>query len=174
MNGEVHGDSPEPGVALVWNVNLLCLVGASIGVVSAFVAWINEPPTIPGPWSNYREPSLIFMVANHYLYRGAAAVFLIGTLAAFASSLGGVLQTASLIVFAKGIIDSGGDPWLDGIDPQQTLNIGMYLGIVSCALVMTSLSSPLGTGCLRPGRSRNIRLMERLLTFTHSIVEKKP
>jgi hypothetical protein len=167
-------ESQEPSISLIWNVNLLCLIGACIGVVALFVAWINEPPTMPGPWHISWEPSVIYMVTNHYLYYGASAVFLIGTMAALASPLGGTLQTASLIIFAIGIIDSGSDLWLDGINPQQTLRIGMYLGIVSCTLVTTSLFSPLGTGKLRPGKSRKIRLIERLLTVTPPIAEKRP
>jgi hypothetical protein len=166
--------SLESGIGLVWNVNLLCIIGASIGVAAIFLTWIHEPPTMPGPPSIRYEPTVVYMVTNHYLYYGASAVFLIGTIAALASPLGGIMQSASLMVFAVGIIDSGSDPWLDGIDPQQELRVGMYLGIVSCTLVMTSLFSPLGTGRLSPGRSRRIRLMERLLTVSPSISEKSP
>jgi hypothetical protein len=174
MSDEWHDESREPGISIEWNVNLLCLIGASIGVVALFTAWINEPPSMPGPPSITLEPSIVYMVTNQYLYWGISAAFLIGTIAAFASPLGGILQSASLIAFAVGIVESGSDPWLDGIDPQQTLSVGMCLGIVSCTLVMTSLFSPLGTGSLRPVKPRKIRLMERLLTITPSIIEKRP
>lgn len=173
VNGEKHGNPPEPSIAIVWNVNLLCLVGACIGLVAAFVVWINEPPSIPGPPNIRWEPSVVYMVTNHYLYYGISAAFLVGTIVAFASPIGGIMQSASIVAFAIGIVESGNDPWVDGIDPQQTLRIGMYLGIVSCTLVMTSLISPLGIGDLRPGKGRKIRLMERLLTITPSIVEKR-
>lgn len=174
MSDEKQAELAESDTGPAWNVNLLCIVGASIGMVAVFVAWINEPPSMPGPPSIRWEPSIVYMVANHYLYYGISAAFLVGTAVAFASPLGGIVQSASLVAFAIGIVESGSDPWLDGIDPQQTLRIGMYLGIVSCALVITSLFSPLGTGSLRPGKSRKIRLMERLLTITPSVVEKRP
>ena len=169
-----QGNSHEPSIALVWNVNLLCLIGAGAGVVAAFVAWVNIPWIYAGHWPLRMEPTLVFMVVDRWAYYAAAAAFIVGTIVALGSPLGGVLQSASLITFAKGIVDSGNDPWLHEIDPQQTLNIGMYLGIASCALVMTSLFKPLGTGSLRPRGSRKVRLMERLLTITPSIVEKRP
>ena len=152
-------------------MNLLCIVGASLGVIAVFLTWINEPMTMPGPPDIRYEPTIVYMIVNHYLYYWASAAFLVGTVAAFATPLGGILQTGSLLVFAAGIIDSGSDPWLDGIDPQQELRAGMYLGIVSCTLVMTSLFSPLGTGHLRPGKSRRIVLIERLMTISPSIVK---
>jgi hypothetical protein len=174
MKDNQQGPQSGKSTSLAWNVNLLCILGACIGTVALFLVWIDEPPSMPGPPRIDWEPSIIYMISNHYLYYGISAAFLVGTAAAFASPLGGILQSASLVAFAIGIVESGSDPWLDGIDPQQTLRIGMYLGIVSCTLVMTSLFSPLGTGRLRPGKSRKIRLMERLLTITPSIVEKRP
>ena len=174
MSDEEQGLQIEGSIGLAWNVNLLCIFGASIGTIALFLVWIYEPPTIPGPRSVLSEPSLVFMITHQYLYYAAAVVFLLGTTAAFVTPLGGVMQSGSLVHFALGIIDSGSDPWLDGIDPQQTLKIGMYLGIVSCILVMTSLLSPLGIGNLSPAKSRKVKLIERLLTITPSIVEKRP
>ncbi len=177
MDDEDQGVQSEGSVALAWNVNLLCILGASIGVVSLFVAWIHVPPTI-GAWVGSSriqfEPSIVYMVTDRYIYYGAAAAFAVGTIAAFASPLGGILQSASLVIFALGMIDSGNELPLEGIDQQQTLMVGMCLGIVSCALVTTSLFKPLGTGSLHPRGPRKIRLMERLLTITPSIVEKRP
>lgn len=174
LSDEKQVELAESDTGPAWNVNLLCMVGASIGLLAVFVAWMNEPPGIPGPPDIRWEPSIAYMLANHYLYFGASAAFLVGTIVAFASPIGGILQSASLAAFAIGIVESGSDPWLDGIDPQQTLRVGMYLGIASCTLVLTSLFSPLGTGKLRPGKSRKIGLTERLLTVTPLVVEKRP
>lgn len=174
MTEEERNGSHETSMILTWNINLLCLIGASIGMVAVLVAWISEPLSIPSPPSIRWEPSIVYMVTNHYLYYGTSAAFLVGTIAAFVSPLGGILQSASLVAFAMGIIESGGDPWLDGIDPQQTLRVGMYLGIVSCTLVMTSLLTPIGTGSLSPGKARRIRLMERLLVITPPVVGNRP
>jgi hypothetical protein len=158
-------ESLNPDSCIVWNVNLLCGVGACIGVAALFLTWIYEPLHV----TIRNEPTIVYMVATQYLYYGAAVVFLIGTVVAFVSPLGGVLQVAGLIVFALGIVDSGNDQWLKGYDPQQELRIGMYLGIVSCSLVLASLFRPLGTGKLRPARVRHIRLVERLLTVSQSL-----
>ena len=155
-----------------WNVNMLCIVGAVIGVVAVFLTWIHEPPSMPSPPSIQYDPTIAYMVTNQYLYYGASVAFLVGTVAAFATPLGGVLQTGGLLVFAAGIIDSGNDLWLDGIDPQQELRAGMYLGIVSCTLVMTSLFSPLGTGGLRPGKSRRITPVQRLMTISPPVAKE--
>jgi hypothetical protein len=163
------GESLDPNVILLWNANLLCIVGACIGVAALFLTWIYDPPSMPGPRSIHFEPTIIYIVVLQYLYYGAATVFLIGTVAAFASPIGGILQSASLTVFAYGIVDSGNDTWLDGIDPQQQLRGGMYLGIASCAIILTSLFIPLGTGKLYPARPRSIRLVERLLTVSQTI-----
>jgi hypothetical protein len=162
-------ESLNSNVSRLWNVNLLCIIGACIGVAALFVAWIHEPPNMPGPPNIRYEPTIVYMVENQYLYYGAAVMFLIGTLTAFASPLGGVLQSGGLVLFAQGIIESGNDQWLDGIDPQQELRVGMCLGMASCSLVLTSLFSPLGTGRLRPARSRKVRLFERLLTISQSM-----
>lgn len=174
MKDKQQGLQGDQSISLAWNVNLQCILGASIGIVALFLVWIYEPPNMPGPPSVFSEPSIVFMITHQYLYYGAAVVFLLGTTSAFVTPLGGIMQSGSLAYFAFGVIDSGNDLWLDGIDPQQTLRIGMYLGIVSCTLVLTSLFAPLGIGNLRPGKSRKLRLMERLLTITPSIVEKRP
>jgi len=162
-------ESTDPNHIIVWNVNLLCVVGACIGVAAVFLTWIHEPPSMLGPRSIHYEPTIVYMVVTQYLYYGAATMFLLGTVAAFASPVGGIPQLASLMLFAQGIVESGDDPWLDGIDPQQRLRIGMYLGMASCFLVLSGLLSPLGTGKLRPGRCRSIRLVERFLTVSQSM-----
>jgi len=162
-------ESTNPNIIIVWNVNLLCVVGACIGVAALFLTWIYEPPSMPGPRSIHYEPTIVYMVVTQYLYYGAATMFLLGTVAAFASPIGGIPQLASLMLFAQGIVESGDDPWLDGIDPQQQLRLGMWFGMASCFLILASLFIPLGTGKLRPARSRNIRLVERFLTISQSM-----
>lgn len=162
------GEPSTPSIAVNLNVNILCIVGASIGIIALFLAWIHEPPTMPSPPDIRYEPTIAYMVSHEYLYYGASVAFLAGTVAAFVTPLGGIVQAGGLLAFAAGIIDSGGDPWLDGIDPQQELRAGMYLGIASCTLVITSLFSPLGTGRLRPGRQRKIEPKERMMTVSRS------
>jgi hypothetical protein len=161
-------ESADSSPRLVWSVNLLCIVGASIGVVAVFLGWIYIPPSIPtvGYWG---YPTIPYMVVIHCGYYGAATLFLLGVMIAFVSPIGGVLQSGSLVLFMTGIIESGDDPVLDGIDPQQKVWFGMAFGAVSCVVVLTSLFFPLGTGRLRFARSRGIRLGERLLTVTLSI-----
>ena len=167
--------SPEPGRAWAWDLNLLCIAGACVGVTALFLAWISESAA----WAvDSREPTILDMVVSQRatlvsgeVYSVAAALFLAGSISAFATPAGGILQSISLVVFAQGITESGNE--MMWIHPQE-LRIGMYLGVVSCCLVLTSLLSPLGTGTLRPGKSRKIGVVKRLLTITPSIVEKRP
>lgn len=163
------GKSPESHIRLIWSLNLLCVIGACMGVVALFVEWLYNPPTIPGPVDIRWHPTIVYMVTNHYLYYGAATAFLVGTVAAFVSPLGGAFQSVGVTAFALGMIESGDDLWLDGIDPQQELRIGMCLGMVSCALVVASLFAPVGTGRLRPSRERHISLADRFLTVSVSV-----
>jgi len=162
-------ESTNTRISIVWNVNLLCVVGACIGVAALFLEWIYEPPNMPTHLGMLNYPTILYMVVTRYLYYGAAVMFLLGTVIAFVSPIGGIPQLASLMVFAYGMVESGNDPRLDGFDPQQKIWIGMGLGIVSCALILTSLFTPWGTGNLRHPRSKNIRSVERLLTVTLSI-----
>ena len=165
----VRKEPHDCSLSIVRNINLLCVVGALVGVAALVLSWIYEPPSMLGPSSIRNEPTIVYMVANRYLYYGAAVLFLLGTASSFVSPLGGILQLASLGLFAQGMIGSGDDHWLDGIDPQQQIRAGICLGTASCVLILISLALPFGTGRLRPGRSRSIRLVERLLTISQSM-----
>jgi hypothetical protein len=166
-------ESDTSRITIVWNVNLLCIVGACIGVAALFLGWIYQPPSMPTHLGIRNYPTVLYMIVNQYMYYGAAALFLLGTVIAFVSPIGGIPQLASLMAFAYGMVASGYDPRLDGIDPQQKIWFGMGLGVVSCILILTSLFTPWGPGNMHPPRSKNIRFRERLLTVTLSIGSQK-
>ncbi len=148
------------------NVNLLCIAGACIGVAAMTVTWIYYPPNTPSPPSPYMEPSIVFMVSHQAIAFGASLLFSIGTLAAFASPLGGFLQISSMALFAWDVLESGNDRWLDGIDPQHQLRLGMYMGILSTAIVLASLLYPIGLGKMGVISRNKQTLVERILTVS--------
>ncbi len=150
------------------NVNLLCIAGACIGVAAMSFTWIYYPPSMLSPPDPRMTPSVVFMVSHQAIAFGAALLFLIGTLAAFASPLGGFLQISSLVLFGWDVVESGNGPWLDGIDPQHQLRLGMYLGILSAAIVMASLLCPIGPGRMRVIPRNKPTLVERILTVSRT------
>ena len=150
------------------NVNLLCIAGACIGIAAMTFTWVYYPPTMPSPPSPYMTPTILFMVSHHAIAFIAALLFVVGTASAFASPLGGFVQVSSLTIFAKDIIESANDPWLDGIDPQHQLQIGAWLGILSTTMVLTSLACPIGLGKMRADSWSELRLGQRILTVSRT------
>jgi hypothetical protein len=168
-----HQELANPDIVRGWNFNLLCIVGACIGVAALLLTWIHIPETMLGPppppqIERRYTPTIVYMIFNYIgsLYLAAAIIFLLGTIAALVSPIGGIQQLVSIIAFAYGIVESGFHRPLDGIDQQQQLGIGMCLGLASCALVLLSLFRRLEKGRLRIVVPGNIGLAERLLTVS--------
>jgi hypothetical protein len=127
-------------------VDALCLLAAILGIMSLGLPWIHD-------FSVHDED---YFTLWHYLYGDSAAdviVFgfavgcmLLGSILAFFSRIGGVVQLAGLISFCTISLSSG-----------SGYAIGFYLGVVACALGIASL-------ILR----RTFPLPERLRTICRS------
>ncbi|MBN1677997.1 MAG: hypothetical protein JW880_05605 [Candidatus Thermoplasmatota archaeon] len=126
-------------------VNLLCLAGAAIGLVSLFF-----------PWWQGAEPGLGLMIDRDYmlvqdllldsseygsLFVVACTLFLVGTFFAFGSPIGGLVQIPGVMgffaLFGSEIGVHRG---------EDTVGLGAYLGLISAAIVTVSLLLPLGIG----------------------------
>lgn len=157
------------------NINLLCLVGACVGIAAMFTNWIYFPPSMPGPPPLGKEASLVFLISLGTtgtsiatLCFSAALLFTAGTLIALVSPLGGVSQVAGLLVLAVAINRSADQIPLDGITQTMRIRAGIYAGVLSAALVLISLFPGVGFGSLRTHPQSTLRLTERLLTVTIS------
>jgi hypothetical protein len=154
---------PEVGAAHHGNrvrVNVLCLVGATIGLASILLPWAG---TRAGPFL-YEENAFVVWIWNLVqdlvsvpdLYV-AFLLFLGGTILAFLTSVGGIFQAIGLIGF-----------YLEEIDRQASLGqhssyegqfaFGFYFAILSSALVLASIVKPLGIGFDEPLKSWRSRL----------------
>lgn len=117
-------------------LNILCLVGAIVGVAAIFSTWISLGFLF---WS--REMNLID-VYNHVESSSdfwlPAVLFLAGTLVAFVTSLGGIMQIIGVPLFMSAFVSHA-----DGRLPS---GIGPYLGLVAAIIVLASLAHPVGVG----------------------------
>jgi len=126
-------------------VNVLCLVGAALGLVSLFLPW----------WQGY-EIAVATMVDKDYmlvedvlfnsaqygsLFVIACTLYVVGTFLAFGSPLGGLVQIPGILgffaMFGSEIGVHRG---------EDTIALGAYLGLASAAVVTVSLLVPLGIG----------------------------
>ena len=95
-------------------------------------------------------------------------LFIIGTIAAFITPLGGVIQLSGISMFIYKLASVN-----DGDLPAE---VGPYVGIVSGALALVSIVYPIGLGY----RKRPVSLVGRLLVFSpgeevlQSSSEKRP
>lgn len=115
-----------------WRVNLLCLLGALIGLASFFMVWGMIEGTNTPEW-----PLRDFLALESYREwaKPFASLFLIGCVIAFITPLGGLLEIAGVAGFLIGVV-----PDLDGG------GIGLYVGVLSALIVTFSMIVPLGPG----------------------------
>jgi len=130
------------------NVNLLGLVGAVIGVVAIFLAWLEAG----GMTADLRDA--LDMPSSELGYT-AAIIFIVGTVIALVSSIGFILQLAGVAAWAMWFSDTY--QGFSGVN----LGVGFYLGIVSAVIVLVSLVKPMGIGMKGP-----YTLKQRLMVFT--------
>ena len=134
-------------MALLFRPNRYSWVGAALGMISVFfLTWIHVPPSwykigrslSPGAYDIVKW-TLPFHVNWSYadlLVHGAVALhlplllFLLGTVIAFITPLGGILQIGGLAGFASSFIY----PIYDGFD--WYFDFGFYVALFSAAFVM--------------------------------------
>ena len=129
-------------------INALGLVGAVIGVVAIFSTWFT--------YIVVHDLNLVDVVdhldkqSKHYL---PALLFILGTVIAFISPTGGLVQIAGVgYWFARF--------WSD--NSELPSEIGSYLGLVSAVIVLASLARPVGIGY----QSKPIGIIGRLVTIS--------
>lgn len=138
-------------------VNLLCLLGASMGILSIFLNWrtfvVEEPPGTAVS-IHYETLSSIFAHATpappDFLL--PALLFIACTFLSLLTPLAGLIQLpAAMLVYSSMIIQVnlfGHPPYSYHYYPE----VGLLIALVSSVIVIASLFAPVGTG-LRIGIS---------------------
>ncbi len=152
-------------------VNILCLAGAALGLVALFLPW----------WTGF-ELGLGMMIDRDYmlvqdvlldsaeygsLFVVACTLYVVGTLLAFWSPLGGLVQIPAvmgfLALFGSEIGVHRG---------EDTIALGAYLGLVSAIVTTVSLLVPLGIGYSIKRRARKASLASAHKFITMSRYEE--
>lgn len=138
-------------------VNILCLAGAALGLLALFLPW----------WTGF-ELGLGMMIDRDYmlvqdvlldstehgsLFVVVCTLYVVGTLLAFWSPIGGLVQIPAVLGFLA----------LFGSEigvhrGEDTIALGAYLGLVSAIVVTVSLLVPLGIGYSIKWRARKASL----------------
>ena len=130
-------------------VNVLCLAGALIALAALGSPWFTHQTVSAHPLITEYESHNLFMVLDQSFGLEAmlaSIVFIVGTAAAFVTPLGGFLQAFGVFWFWQvrhaitGTLATSG--WID----KNYFDYGFYMGIISCALVVSSMFIPLGIG----------------------------
>jgi len=132
-------------------VNIVCLVGIAIAFISMMCAWTWSAPV----YSNM-DYQLIYLPPEPVPW-----LFIIGTLIALLSPLGGIIQLASIIEYIL--------LWMSPIFPYDPhLSVFPFIAGFSSIIVLYSIRSPrwiqLDRGEI-PGREISTRIIQSLLTF---------
>ena len=135
-------------------VNVLCLIGAILAVLSLFLPWTLTQDRETGDTDTLGAFDYGETFPDNFRY--AVTLFLIGTAAAFFTPLGGLLQLIGSIGFVMTALTSTFPEF------QITFWAGSAMAMFSAALVVIGLASPLGIGY---GSDKEIGIA-RLLTFS--------
>ncbi len=158
-------------------INIFALVAAALGVASMYLVWYSTREIID--FFEYGPEYMIWIrdwtLIEGYEKMGSSfplwfpqTLFIIGTIAAFITPLGGVVQLSGISLFIYRLASVN-----DGSLPAE---VGSYVGIISGALALVSMVYPIGLGYSR----RPVSLVGRLLVFSpseevlHSSSEKRP
>ena len=133
-------------------LNILCLVGAVIGVIAVFSTWITARFLF---WS--REMNLIDVynqVGSSSHYYLPAVLLLIGAVVVFITPVGGILQVIGVPIFLSVFATNS-----DGKLPS---GVGPYLALVGAVIVLASLVYPVGLGY----RQKPVGVIGRFITIS--------
>lgn len=134
-------------------INLLAIIGALIGVFSTFLTWLtsdeiqairsNSGIARPYPSSVIPDLSLAglcdtgWVFSQDLMFALAAFLFFAGTILAFYTSLGGIVQVAGFVTYYSAF-DSAQAAVISGLPS----GVGPKAALISILLVMTSLVFP--------------------------------
>lgn len=140
-----------------WRVNLLCLVGALVGVMSIFLIWVKIRVFFVSGELNLID--LLNLAAdNTGMEAGQVGIgcilVIVGSLLMFLSPAGGVLELLGVLLFLEWFLSGSG-----GEFPSSA---GAYAALASGIIAIAAMTIPIGLGYgLAP-----IGLKGRLLTFS--------
>jgi len=132
-----------------WQVNILALVAAILGLVAMSSDWI---------YGGY-SPNLDLVNSLQYsltgdLYAGCL-LFLVGVLICFLSPIGGILEVVGLVLFFNAYL-----PTSETYDYDP---VGAYIGVASAIIALVSLVKPLVVvGCTK----KSPEIVDRLLIMS--------
>jgi len=140
-----------------WRINILCLVGAAIGLFALFFTWVSTQFYFDGwVFGEYIDrPDYFSFVGYGFPIILFPALFLIGTITAFISPNGSILQAIGLIFI--GVLESSSV--ISG-DTAKIIGLGAILGLISFSMIFLSQFYPMG-----PGYVGRARLKETHFTF---------
>jgi hypothetical protein len=144
-------------------VNVICLVGAVLAVLSLFLPWavIQNQETLEKTNLGALDFGKTFLGIHLFDGNGnfelSVTIFIIGAAVAFLSPLGGILQLIGAMGFVFTTLTWG----VEGF--KMIFYIGAAVGLISAALVLLSLAWPTGVGY--DTRREGIGI-SRLLTFS--------
>jgi len=136
-------------LAMKWmRINLLCVIGAIIGTISIFLPWWYSHG-IAGSQEFYYPNNLLDSIgitgnlpqtaidASHYFLAAITAiVFIVGTILAYLSPVGGLLQVPAAVFYCF--------IWI--VDSPEPAPVGVILGLASGITSLYSWFRPLGIG----------------------------
>ena len=140
-----------------WRVNVLCLIGALLAVVSVFLVWVKARLVFWGVELNLID--LLNTSAESSSGVGtqvliACILILVGTLLAILSALGAILQLIGIPLYLEWFLSES-----EGKLPSGA---GLYVAIAAVVIILVGMAKPigLGYGYERPG------IRGRLLNFS--------
>lgn len=116
-------------------------------MIAIFSPWVWATQ---GSQSDIASLWFVFQEAHKVGYMIAALLFIMGTLFAFFTPVGGFLQLPGCIVFVVAFYDSlrTADPDID-----YGLGMGLYVGFIASAITIASFARPVGPG-FRPASTK--------------------
>jgi hypothetical protein len=133
-------------------VNALGLVGAVIGAVAVFSTWLGGYVLFFGN-INWNLLNVLNEFPSDHIAYYSALIFIIGTLVAFLSPAGGVLQVAGVLLWWSYTLHDL------GVMPTK---MASYLGLTSAIIVLASMARPVGPGLM----TGPFDIKSRLLIFS--------
>lgn len=120
------------------DLNLICLVGAFVGVLSLITPWVSAN-SLPYPFGLMSPIDLL--QSSYFSVIGA---FIIGTLASFATPLGVTIQIAGI-----GMVMTGMNRLLSSafhVSEAGYFLPGFYIGIISIVIIIIGIIHPIWSG----------------------------